>query len=186
MRIIAGEFRGRALKTTEGPGYRPAMSKVRAAVFSMLEARGVVWQHARVLDIFAGSGSLGFEALSRGAAYACFVEADKKAAALISDNARKFGLAENRFLVRRAEARYFLATREMAPFDVVFLDPPYRGNFLSTSITSLLRKGWLKEGGILNAEIERETPLDPETEYPPLKCLADRSYGQTRVILWTL
>ena len=186
MRIISGEFKGRALKTTEGPGYRPAMSKVRAAIFSMLEARGVVWQNSRVLDLFAGSGSLALEALSRGASFGCFVEADKKAASLITENARKFGLAENRFLVRNTEARSFLASRDMEPFDVVFIDPPYRGNFLSSSITGMLRKGWLKEGGILNAEIEKEMRLDPETEFPPLECIADRTYGQTRVILWTL
>lgn len=162
------------------------MSKVRAAVFSMLEARGVVWRDARVLDIFAGSGSLGFEALSRGAAHACFVEADAKAAALIAENARKFGLAENRFLVRHTEARSFLASRDMEPFDVVFIDPPYRGNFLSSAVTGVLRKGWLREGGMLNAEIERKLPLDPETAFAPLTCLADRTYGQTRVIVWTL
>lgn len=185
MRIISGEFKGRALKTSAGPGYRPAMSKVRAAIFFMLEARGVVWQTSRVLDLFAGSGSLGFEALSRGASFACFVEADKKAAALITENAHKFILAENRYLVRHSETRSFLATRDMEPFDVVFMDPPYRGNFLSSSITGMLRKNWLKEGGILNAEIEKEMRLDPATEFPPLECIADRTYGQTRVILWT-
>ncbi|CAK7047169.1 MAG: Ribosomal RNA small subunit methyltransferase D [Desulfovibrio sp.] len=186
MRIISGEFRGRELKTTAGPGYRPAMSKVRAAIFSMLEARGVDWPNARVLDLFAGSGSLGLEALSRGAPFACFVEADKKAAALITENARKFGLAETRYRVRHTEARAFLAERNMEPFDVVFIDPPYRGNFLSASITGMLRKDWLKPGGILNAEIEKEMRLDVDADFPPLTCIADRTYGQTRVVLWSL
>ena len=184
MRILSGEFKGRELKTTAGPGYRPAMSKVRAAIFSMLEARGVAWQNTRVLDIFAGSGSLGLEALSRGAPYAAFVEADKKAASLIGENARRFGLDENRFSVHALEACAFLAARNAPPFDVIFIDPPYRGNFLSSSITAVLRKDWLAKGGIINAEVERSIALDPEADFPPLECIADRTYGQTRVILW--
>ena len=186
MRIISGSLRGRELRTTTGPGYRPAMSKVRAAIFSMLEARGVLWQNARVLDLFAGSGSLGFEALSRGAPFACFVEADRKAAALIGKNAETFGLENERYRVYAAEAGRFLATRDMDPFDVIFIDPPYRGNFLSASVTAVLRKDWLRQGGVINAEVERGIDLDPETAFPPLECAADRIYGQTRVILWTL
>jgi len=184
MRIIAGEFKGRRLKTTVGPGYRPAMGKVRQAIFSMLESRGVVWQNARALDLFAGSGSLGLEALSRGAAFACFVEKDKKAAALIEENAAKFGLDMSRYRVRNQEARVFLGTRDMEPFDVVFIDPPYRGNFLASSITGMLRKEWLRKGGTVNAEVERGLALDPEHDFPPLECVADRTYGQTRVVLW--
>ncbi len=186
MRILSGSLKGRALKTTVGPGYRPAMGKVRAAVFSMLESRGVAWPGARVLDIFAGSGSLGFEALSRGAPFACFVEKDKKAAAVIRENAEKFGLDQARYAVQAKEARVFLATRGMEPFDVIFIDPPYHGNLLSSSVTAVLRHNWLREGGVINAEIERGLDLDPDTAFPGLECLADREYGQTRVVLWTL
>lgn len=186
MRIIAGEFKGRQLKTTAGPGYRPAMSKVRQALFSMLEARGVVWPETRVLDVFAGSGSLGLEALSRGAAFACFVEADKKAASLIEENAAKFGLSSDRLRVCRQEARAFLAVRDMAPFDLIFIDPPYHGNFLSSSINAVLRKDWLNKGGMINAEVERRLDIDPVNGFSPLECVTDRTYGQTRVILWEL
>ena len=186
MRIISGSLKGRELKTSVGPGYRPAMSKVRAAIFSMLEARGVSWPGTRILDIFAGSGSLGFEALSRGAAFACFVELDKKAANVIHDNARRFGLDAGCYSIQQKEARVFLASRGMEPFDVIFIDPPYRGNFLSSSVTAVVRKNWLREGGIINAEVECGIDLDPDTAFPPLECIADREYGQTRVILWTL
>ena len=186
MRIIAGEFKGRELKTSVGPGYRPAMSKVRQAIFSMLEARGVVWSQTRVLDIFAGSGSLGLEALSRGAPFVCFVDADAKAVRLIAENALRFGADQSRFLVKAQQARVFLAERTLPPFDVVFIDPPYRGNFLSASITAVLRKNWLVEGGVINAEIERTLALDPDVDFPPLECIADRTYGQTRVVLWAL
>ena len=186
MRIISGAFRGREVKTTVGPGYRPAMSKVRAALFSMLESRDVVWQHTRVLDLFAGSGSLGLEALSRGASFAAFVEADTKAASLVAENARRFGLDESRFSVHAQEARTFLATRNVPSFDVIFIDPPYRGNFLSASVTAVLRKDWLVKGGIINAEVEHSLALDPDADFPPFECVADRTYGQTRVILWLL
>lgn len=186
MRIISGEFKGRELKTTIGPGYRPAMAKVRQAIFSMLEARGVVWSQSRVLDLFAGSGSLGLEALSRGAPFACFVEADRKAASLIAENAGRFGLDATRYSVHAKEARAFLAARSLPPFDVIFIDPPYRGNFLSSSINAVLRKEWLSPGGIINAEVERTIAMDPEEDFSPLECVADRTYGQTRVVLWVL
>ena len=185
MRIISGALKGRELKTSVGPGYRPAMSKVRASIFSMLEARGVSWPGTRVLDLFAGSGSLGFEALSRGAAFACFVELDKKAANVLRDNAQRFNLDAGRYCIRQQEVRVFLASQVVEPFDVIFVDPPYRGNFLSASITAVIRKKWLREGGILNAEVENTIDLDPETAFPPLECIADREYGQTRVVLWT-
>jgi 16S rRNA (guanine966-N2)-methyltransferase len=162
------------------------MGKVRQALFSMLEARGVVWPETRVLDLFAGSGSLGLEALSRGALFACFVEADKKAAALIGENALTFGLDGGRFQVRNQEARIVLAKGGADPFDVIFIDPPYRGNFLSSSMTGTLRKGWLRPGGIIAAETEKDLALDPDKDFPPLACIADRTYGQTRVVLWTL
>ena len=185
MRITAGSLKGRVLKTGSGPGYRPAMSKVRQAIFSMLEARGVSWSGCRVLDIFAGSGSLGFEALSRGAQYAAFIEADRGAAALIRENASTFGLDETQYSVWTKEARAVLGKRADAPFDVVFIDPPYRGNFLSASVTAVIRNGWLAVGGLLNAEVERTLPLDPDNDFLPLACLADREYGQTRVLIWT-
>jgi RNA methyltransferase, RsmD family len=186
MRILSGSLKGRELKTSVGPGYRPAMSKVRAAIFSMLEARGICWSQARVLDIFAGSGSLGFEALSRGALSVCFVELDKKAANVLKDNAQRFGLDAGSYSIQQKDARLFLASRGMEPFDVIFIDPPYRGNFLSASVTAVVRKNWLREGGFINAEVESGMDLDPETAFPPLECVADREYGQTRVILWTL
>jgi 16S rRNA (guanine966-N2)-methyltransferase len=185
MRIIAGEYRGRTLKTTSGPGYRPAMGMVRQALFSMLEARGVVWPATRALDLFAGSGSLGFEALSRGAAEAVFVESGMKAAALIGETARRFGIDPARWRVHKDEVRAVLGKRCPDPFPIVFIDPPYGNDLLTPSVNALLRQGWLAAGGILNAEVEAQLPFDPETFHPELRCIADKAYGQTRVVLWT-
>lgn len=186
MRIIAGEYRGRNLKTTTGPGYRPAMSKVRGALFSMLESRGVVWAESRVLDLFAGSGSLGFEALSRGAAHVSFVESLPRAAALIRENAGKLGVADNRFQVLTEEVGKVLGKRPYTPFDIIFIDPPYGKNLMSPAIKAILRQGWLAPEGILNAEIEGNLKFDPTKEHPELEVAADRNYGQTRLVLWNI
>ncbi|MDR2892358.1 MAG: 16S rRNA (guanine(966)-N(2))-methyltransferase RsmD [Deltaproteobacteria bacterium] len=184
MRIIAGEYRGRQLKTTTGPGYRPAMGKVRGALFSMLEAKGFIWSETRVLDLFAGSGSLGFEALSRGASKVAFVESMPQAAALIRENAQKLDIAPSRFHVFQDEVGKLLNRPPLDPFEIVFIDPPYGKNLLSPAIKALLRKGWLAPGGVINAEVESGLKFDPAAAHPELDVLADRSYGQTRVILW--
>ena len=186
MRIIAGSYKGRVLKTTTGPGFRPAMGKVREALFSMLEARGVDWRDARVLDLFAGSGSLGFEALSRGAGQVCFVESASYAAKVIAANARLLGVEPGRVVIRQEDAAKALARRPEAPYSVVFIDPPYRLDLLAAMLSSLVKHGWAGQEAIINAEVESKLPFDPETAHPSLELLADRTYGQTRVILWNM
>lgn len=186
MRIIAGEYRGRALKTTTGPGYRPAMGKVRGALFSMLEARGVTWPQTRVLDLFAGSGSLGFEALSRGAAQVTFVESLPRAAALIRENAARLGVAPERFQVLTEEVGKVLGRRPYAVFDLIFIDPPYGKNLMTPAVKAALRQGWLAKDGIINAEVEGGLKFDPGKEHPDLEVAADRHYGQTRLVLWSI
>lgn len=185
MRIIAGDYKGRQFKTTVGPGYRPAMGKVRGALFSMLEAQGVAWREARVLDLFAGSGSLGFEALSRGAGEVVFVEAMAKAAALIRENADKFGVEPGRIRVVQDEVGKMLNHPPLQPFDVIFIDPPYGMRLLHPALKAIMKRGWLAESGIINAEIEAGLKMAPESEHPELTVLADRRYGQTRVVLWS-
>lgn len=185
MRIISGAYKGRTLKTTTGPGFRPAMGKVREALFSMLEAQGVHWSEARVLDLFAGSGSLGFEALSRGAAFACFVEAAPYAASVIAKNADLLGVEESRILIRQEQAGKVLGKTPTQPFSVIFIDPPYQMQVLGHTLKTLLKNGWAAPGAIINAEVEERSPFNPEKAHPSLTLLADRAYGQTRVVLWT-
>ncbi len=186
MRIIAGEYKGRVLKTTTGPGFRPAMGKVREALFSMLEAHGVEWPEARVLDLFAGSGSLGFEAVSRGAAFTCFVESAPYAAKVITANAELLDVEEGRMALVREEAFKALARRPAVPYSVVFIDPPYQMDVLGHTLRLLLRNRWVSEHAVINAEVEARRPFDPAKAHPDLTPLADRSYGQTRVILWNV
>jgi 16S rRNA (guanine966-N2)-methyltransferase len=184
MRIISGQYGGRSLKTVQGPGYRPATSKVRQAVFSMLEARGMHWPEARVLDCFAGSGSLGFEALSRGASLAWFVEKNKAAARCIRDNALALGLEGERWRVIAKDLLPVLRQPPSAGFHVVFIDPPYGKKMLEPALRALLDKGWTLPGAMVLAEVETRLPLDPATLDPRLEPLTDRTYGQTRIVLW--
>ena len=185
MRIISGEYRGRVLKTTSAPGYRPATSKVRQAVFSMLESRGVYWPESRVLDLFAGSGSLAFEALSRGAEQTWFVEMNKTAAKLITENAEKIGIPSHRYRVIADDLFKVISRRAAEPFDVIFIDPPYGKNFLTPAMKAVLRNGWLAEGGIICAEVEAKLALPPEADHSELELIANKAYGQTRILIWT-
>ena len=186
MRIIAGAYKGRPLKTTTGPGFRPAMGKVREALFSMLEARGVDWPKVRVLDLFAGSGSLGFEALSRGAAQVCFVESASYAAKVIAANVDLLGVEPGRVSLRRDETAKVLSRKVERAYDVVFIDPPYNVDVVKSTLSALIRQGWALPGAVINAEVEAKQPFDPENAHPDLELLADRAYGQTRVILWNM
>jgi 16S rRNA (guanine966-N2)-methyltransferase len=184
MRIIAGRYGGRRLKTTVGPGFRPAMGLVRESLFSMLEAKGIVWPETRALDLFAGGGSMGFEALSRGAAHVCFVESAPYAVKVIRANAAALETDETRLDIHPEDVAAFLSVRPTEPFSLVFIDPPYRLEVLRRTLDALLRKPFTAQGALINAEFRVGSAFAPEKAHPFLEVLADRAYGQTRVILW--
>jgi 16S rRNA (guanine966-N2)-methyltransferase len=167
MRIIAGAYKGRRLKTPRGA--RPTADRVREALFSILGDRV---DGARVLDLFAGSGALGIEALSRGAAEATFVDADADASRTIATN------LEGATTVTR-DARAFLRTARAdgRQYDLVFLDPPYRlgprlGRELSEHVAAVLAPG-----GTAISESDRRAPLD----LPDLALADERRYGDTLI-----
>lgn len=182
MRIIAGSCRGRVLYTVSGPGYRPAMGKVRESLFSMLEARGVVWGAVRFLDVFAGSGSLGFEALSRGAVWTDFIEKDHKAAECLRKNAANLGM-EARCAILEDDALHVTARRPSAPYSIICVDPPYGADLFKPTLRNLMRQGWLEEQGFLIAEVEKGLAINPEAQYD-LRLEAERIYGNTRILVW--
>ncbi len=197
MRIISGAFKGRTIHAARSAddhakGYRPATSKVRQAVFSMLQARGLSWQGLRALDLFAGTGSLGLEALSRGAAWACFMDSDRKAVAALKRTLDDFGLGPG---IRPARAEIvardvFAALRRppSAPFGLVFVDPPYGRDLCLPALTAALDHGWIAPGALVLAEVEAGATLDPAGSHstPALALVpeTDRLYGQTRILLW--
>ncbi|ABV91864.1 putative methyltransferase [Dinoroseobacter shibae DFL 12 = DSM 16493] len=177
MRIIAGRFGGRKLaslgKGDAAAHLRPTPDRVREALFSSLTsgAYGDPITGARVLDLFAGTGALGLEALSRGAAHVTFVETGRVAQRLLADNIRSLGVAaETR--VRRSDACK-LGPPEVAPFALVFLDPPY-GQGLG--VRALAQRDWIAPGALI--VWEEGAPQDP---LPGFDLRDQRRYGGTHV-----
>jgi 16S rRNA (guanine966-N2)-methyltransferase len=183
MRIISGIYGGRGVRTVSGPGYRPATGKVRQAVFSMLEARGLDWENLRVLDLFAGSGSLAIEALSRGAAEIWLMDKNPQAVAAIKGTLEDFKVPAGRARVLPGDLFKHLAKPAAAPFGLVFVDPPYGFDLLPPALEKAVRGGWIAEGGLVLAEVEAAAPLDDRIP-PQLIPQTDRLYGQTRILLW--
>ncbi|GAC1455094.1 MAG: 16S rRNA (guanine(966)-N(2))-methyltransferase RsmD [Steroidobacteraceae bacterium] len=161
LRIIGGAWRGRKLRFPASHGLRPTPDRVRETLFNWLAARA---QGARCLDLFAGSGALGLEALSRGAAHATFVERDVTAARELAARLAEWGARDAR--VERTDALLYLAGAASAAtaFDLVFLDPPFDSDLLPRAAALLERGGWLKPGGLIYVECAARgaaAPLPP-------------------------
>ena len=170
LRIVAGAWGGRRLETPKGEGTRPTADRVREAVFSMLgDVSG-----ARVLDLYAGSGALGIEALSRGAESAVFVERDRAALTALQRNLEATGA---RGEVRRQDVARFLARPE-GTFDLVFCDPPYDGApAIAEALAEALPAMTAEEARIVT-ESDKRNPL-----LLPLPLAVERSYGDTRIAI---
>lgn len=188
MRIIGGRVGGRTLKAPRGDTTRPTSDKVREALFNILSARGPA--PARVLDLYAGSGALGLEALSRGATSALFVDADREACDLVRANAAQLGLGAE--VVCSPVVRW-LAKATAEPFGWVFLDPPYEAHAtgeLDKALGLLADRGLLAPGGLAAAEHEwRHPPKDrcaKRSDGPALRLSERRRYGQTTVSFYEL
>lgn len=162
MRIIAGEHKGRRLRTPTWDGVRPTSDRLRETLFNIL---GSHVAGARVLDAYAGTGAVALEALSRGAASAVCIEQDRRAAALIAHNAGHLGL-ESRCMILRAEARRALhAPIVGGPFEIVFLDPPYDVEDLAGLVTAAA--GQRAAGGVLVVEHASRRPPPALAGQPP-------------------
>ena len=178
MRIVGGEFRGRGLKSPQGSGTRPTSDRAREAVFNILHH--AKWLNreaidgARVLDVFAGTGALGLEALSRGAAHAVFVERDHAAARTCQENIDMLGLKERALLLKFDGLNPTPRPLYVEPRTLVFLDPPYGKGMAAKALTGLAQKDWLKEGAFCIVEMAKKQPEAP----PPGFIQHDeRSYG---------
>ena len=157
MRIIAGEWRGRKLQAPPGAATRPTADRVRETLFSMLVSRLGPFEGLRVADLFAGSGALGFEALSRGAAFACFVENTAKAAAAIRANAAELGATERVQIIGGSA----LSLPSSAPFDLIFADPPYAPGSGTAAVQAVAGASWLEPGGWLAVETASRDSVEP-------------------------
>lgn len=175
MRIIAGEWRGRPLIAPAGRETRPTADRVRETLFSMLASRLGSFEDLRVADLFAGSGALGFEALSRGAASATFVENDANAAAAIRRNADALGTGDRvRILLASA-----LALPRSDPSDLVLADPPYGAGSGTAIVKAVIDADWLAPGGWLTIETSRGDEVEPFG----LTIDAVRNVGRARLTL---
>ena len=176
MRILAGIYRGRTLKTVPDLTVRPATGRVRQTVFDMLTHR-LDFEGLRVLDLFAGSGSLGFEALSRGAAHVTFVEQDRDAAWFLGQNAGALG-CEGNVEILQMDALGALEAAPEGRYGLVFADPPYSYPGTAEIPARVLRTGRLARGGYLLIEHPSALrfPEDPLYEAGPVK-----KFGRTLV-----
>ena len=175
MRIIAGEWRGRSIEAPPGSGTRPTADRVRETLFSMLASRLGTFEDLRVADLFAGSGALGFEALSRGAESVTFVESDARAAAAIRRNAEKLGASGRIELI----AGSALALPRREPFDLIFADPPYATSSGAAVLRSIINARWLASGGWVCVETSRGERLD----VVDLAVETQRDVGRARITL---
>lgn len=181
MRIVAGQFKGAHIEAPKGLATRPTSDKVRQALFNVLEhgAPGIDFEGARVLDLFAGSGALGLEALSRGARFCLFIEEAAAARAAIRRNVEALQLTGASKIWRR-DATKLGPAGSMLPFDLVFCDPPYGQGLGTRALAAAVEGGWLAQGAVAVLE-ERKgeavaLPLPWET-------LDARVYGDTQMVI---
>ena len=180
MHIIAGAFRGRRLWAPRGQTTRPTSAKVKEAIFQILADELI---GAQGLDLFAGCGGLGLEALSRGAAEMAFVEHEKTAARALRKNLTALGCTGRSRVIQEHVLKFLRKpTLRQGSFDLIFADPPYRGDLLRDTLTVIADRDLLSEDGTLVAERWKKDVL-PET-IGSLHCFLERTYGDTNVSFW--
>lgn len=186
LHIIAGSHRGRRLDSPPSRAIRPTAGHIREALFNRLEHNawgvegGPTLEGARVLDAFCGSGALGLEALSRGAAEGCFLDSDPAALEITRQNIERLGERDRTALIR-ADATTPPTPRH--PVTLAFLDPPYRSGLASPALAALTERGWFAPGAVVSVELPRTEDL---TLPPGFSALDERRYGLTKLVLLTL
>ncbi|HZU63612.1 MAG TPA: 16S rRNA (guanine(966)-N(2))-methyltransferase RsmD [Novosphingobium sp.] len=179
MRIVAGEWRGRKLAAPDGDATRPTADRTRETLFSMLLSRLGDFEGLRVADLFAGSGALGLEALSRGAAHALFAEQDASALRAIRANIANLR-AQAQCDVRAGSVLALGPVKQ--PYDLLFLDPPYHSGAGAVALDKLKRLGWIGPA----SWIALETEAREEPKLRGLEAVAERTVGKARITLLRL
>jgi 16S rRNA (guanine966-N2)-methyltransferase len=178
MRIVGGRFRGHALKGPSSDAVRPTSDRLRETVFNILaHGYGDAVAGARVLDLFAGTGAMGLEALSRGAAFALFVDNGAAARGLIRENVEALGLGGQSRLFRRDATRMGPAGPN-EPFSLVFCDPPYGQGLAERALASCAAGGWLTEDALIVVEEAQGVAVKLPA---PFSEIETRDYGQTKL-----
>ena len=177
LRIIGGEWRGRKLRFPDAPNLRPTPDRVRETVFNWLTP---MIHGARCLDLFAGSGALGLEALSRGAAFTTFIDSHKKATQALHEHLDLLN-ANDKAVVLQMDSVSFLKN-EATPYDLVFLDPPYHLDFMQKVVPLLDTNNWLSDKAMLYLEIEKRQSLPELPENWQL--LKEKTAGEVNYFLF--
>ena len=175
MRVITGSARGRKLKTPENYDIRPTTDNVKESVFNIIQFD---IEGRRVLDLFAGTGQLGIECLSRGASSAVFVDQSREAVKIVKDNLKACGLTGT---VVQADALSFLRT--CGKFDIIFVDPPYDSDLYESVLNTVNSIDILSDGGIIICESRRERALPDMTA--PYKKRREYTYGKVKLCIYT-
>ena len=176
MRIITGSARGTKLQTLEGLDTRPTIERVKEALFSMIQFE---LDGARVLDLFGGSGQLGLEALSRGAASATFVDSNLQAVNIIKENAKKTKLFSRCVVLGTDYKAYIRGNSGKTQFDVIFLDPPYAAKLVEDAAQRLLRADMVAPGALMVCESDDPDPI----EVPGMTLRRHAAYGKVYITL---
>ena len=187
MRIVAGKHRGLTLATPKDDRVRPTSDRVREAIFNVLAHNdfgiGFKIEGARVLDLFAGSGAVGLEALSRGASYVLFVDDHFESRALIRRNVEAaHATGATKIWRRDATALSEMPVNAGGPFDLVFLDPPYRKGLVALALASARGGGWLGPRALIVAEMAADEAFAAPDGFT---LLDERTYGDTKVLVVT-
>ena len=176
MRIIAGEWRGRTIDAPPGDTTRPTSDRTREGVFSMLASRLGTFEGRHVADLFAGTGALGIEALSRGAVRCTFVEKDRSALAMLQHNVGRFSAAD-RADIRAQGVEY--ASPPSVPCDIVFMDPPYASGLAEMALGRICNPGWVAPAGLVSVETNGERLAAPGG----FSIEAERRFGKAHILL---
>jgi len=179
MRIVGGKFKGRSLVSPPGQGTRPTSDRVRESIFNILGhgIEGFTLEGARVMDLFAGTGALGLEAISRGARFCQFVDESADARGLIRRNADSLGVIGQCRIWRR-DATKLGPCAPQTRFDLAFADPPYAKGFGEKALASLMEGGWLNPDGVVVLEEARKSAVGDLAGW---MLLDQRAYGDTQV-----
>jgi len=182
MRIVSGKYGGRKLSVPKTRDIRPTSDKIRGAVFNMLRSRGAI-EDAVVLDIFCGTGALGLEALSQGAAFCTFVDNSRESLDLAQKNAAGFGAESAACFILKDATKLGPKLDDITFATLAFLDPPYKQELVIPALNTLHDGGWLIEDALLVLEVEKGFD---EALPRSFRLLDERDYGDTKILLLTI
>ncbi|MFC1674190.1 16S rRNA (guanine(966)-N(2))-methyltransferase RsmD [Pseudomonadota bacterium] len=181
MRIVAGKHKGRPLSAPKGRDTRPTSDRAREAIFNVLDhGPGPGLNGARVADLFAGTGALGLEALSRGAEHCIFVESQRGAMRTLRDNIHLLGEDAATTLVDKKAAN--IAVPPGGPVDYAFLDAPYDQGLSEPALQALAENGWLNDNCVILVEVAKSEALSPP---PGFEVIKEKTYGAARAVFLT-